>query len=405
MCYSIPISWRNVFGGSFADIPLPWFYILGIFLVAFIFFKYFYKSRIDGYGRALAGLVTLEALVLGAILLLATGNNFFNESLGQFLTLSFYNLILFFCLVKGPLIGQPEMNRIRKAYLLSGLVTSIGIILQFVFHRFAGITLGNIDYAKDRILYGFMFIDISAGTLYLASTALMAIIYADKYMERRIIPYISAALMIIAAAITSSRTGIAAFIATLFLYMLSKKGIYQKLFGITTAGIFILVSFFFFSLVRPMNNASSYILDGSGRIQGYLIGLEFFMKSPFLGTGFSRSFTSILMGGIPVPHFSLLQYLVQTGIVYTGMVFGVIAYAQMLAIKKSFIEGWILLLTMIGSCLIPDIFSSRFIIIILMVIFIQESYSMENNINKEISHNYLAGENNGKDPYSVYTNI
>lgn len=375
MCYCIPISWRNIFGGSFADIPLPWFYILGGLLIVILMFIKIKKAKTSGYGRLLVEIVTFTLILLGIIPLLITKRDFFHESMGQFITLTFYNIILFFSIVKGPLIDSLEVNKIRNAYTLSGFVTSLGIIIQFFTHRFIGITLGNIEYALNRILYGFMFIDISSGTLYLASTAFMTIIFADKYMNRKISSYIQAIVIIIATAITSSRTGGVAFFITLGIYLLFKKGVFKKFLGVVVGGMFLLTSLYFFNIVRPMDNISAYVLNSSGRMNGYLVAIKIFMENPLLGTGFSRTYTSFLMGGMPLPHFSILQYLVQTGLVYTGMIFGVILYAQILAIKKSFLEGWILLLTIIGSCFIPDIFSSRFIIVVLITIFIQENHS------------------------------
>lgn len=373
MCYCIPISWRNIFGGSFKDIPLPWFYILGGILIVCIWFKSFYKKTISGYDRLVAGIVTLILTFLGIIPLIITPRDFFNEGIGQFITLSFYNIILFSSIVKGPLINCDEVNQVREAYFLSGFITSLGVIFQFLVHRIIGITIGNILYALNRVIYSFMFLDISSGTLYLASTAFMMIIFADKSRSRKMFLYLSAILTIVATAITSARTGIVAFLITICLYSVSKKGIFKKFTGILLVGFSLFASLYFLGIVRPMSTAFDYFLNSSGRIEGYLLALEIFIKNLFLGTGFSRTYTSFLMEGLPVPHLSILQYLVQTGIIYTGMIFGVILYAQILSIKRSFIEGWVLLLTIIGSCFIPDIFSSRFIIIILITIFIQKT--------------------------------
>jgi|LFRM01.1.fsa_nt_gb hypothetical protein len=383
MCYCIPISWRNIFGGSFATLPIPWFYILGAVLIVHLFFKKFYKKSIRGYGRALTSIGSLILIFLALVPLLMTKHEFFSESIGQFITLGFYNIILFFAIVKGPLMDNYETQRVRLAYMLSGFVTSIGIIIQFVFHRFTGVALGNIGYALNRVIYGFMFMDISNGTLYLVTTAFMMLLYADKYSRKKILFYMGTVFVLAAAAITSARTGIISFFLVFGIYILfNNKGLFSRIKGIITGSIILLVTFYFFNIVRPMDNVVSYMLNSSGRIQGYIIAFNIFLKNFFIGTGFGRSYTSLLMGGVSMPHFSVLQYLVQTGIVYTSIIFGVILYAQILAIKKHFIEGWLLLLTMVGSCFIPDIFSSRFIILIMLMIFLQQSGCKSNYLLK-----------------------
>jgi len=371
MCYSIPISWRNIFGGSFASLPVPWFYIIGALLALRLVMIKSPISKKMKWSTVFLVLVQISVVFLSLGPLAITkyqSSIYFTEAVGQFITLSFYNILILLCIAKGSLLEEKDMFRLRQAYVFGGLITSIGVIIQFSLHYFGGILIGNIEFALNRVLYLFMFIDISSGSLYLISTAFMMILFKNDFKMSRSSYILTVGTIVIATSITSARTGIISFFIVFSLYLFSKKGILKKLTGFASYIVLLFVVLTFFSFVRPMDNSINYVINSSGRISGYKIAWDLFVSNPIIGTGFGRTHTFHLMGGRAIPHLTFLQYLVQTGIIYTTLIFGIIFYALIKSWKNSIKEGWVLLLTLVGSFFIPDIFSSRFILIVMLFI-------------------------------------
>ena len=379
MCIAIPISWRNILGGSFGTLPINWFYIIGAIYILAVFFKHSLKNIKESPERTWLRRIILLTVLLSIIPLLRS--HYLKEGLGQFITLTFYNAVLFVSIMGGPFLDKEARNSVLLAFGYSGLVTSLGIIMQALIYLSFNLEIGVIRLMGKRISYAFMFDDLSTGSLFLAVAAFAFYLLSEEDNKKRFIYYGLAIINVIGSALTSARTGLIALLFTALLHLLLKPATKQeKIKGIVIFGLFCLITFSFFQMVRPMAKTTSYIVSDSGRIAGYIEGLKIFIKNPLLGVGFGRTYLSTIMG-MPMPHFTLIQYLAQTGVFYTLILFGAILYALYYAFKNSPTLFWLLLVTMIGSCVIPDIFSSRILIIIMALIFAEKGLVSEPDCN------------------------
>lgn len=369
MCYSIPLSWRNIFGGEYGDLPVSWFYLIGVLLaVHLILIKNEIKLK-----PSLAKLSVIIGMILifSIIPLLITNTSFIKQGVSQFIILCFHHVVILIAILKGNIISKDNILRIEKSYVAVGLVTSLGIITQFILFQL-GFTIGTIRYFYNRQMFHFLFSDVSHATLYLATTSLLSIqlLSSDKKINKfkyTVIPIIT----LIGAAITSARTGLIVFFVVYITYILfGQNGIVKKVISLVAGAIALFGAIAFSQVVRPQSSIYNALFDSSGRTAGYDVAIGMFLEKPFFGYGFSRDYIAGLMNAA-IPHFSFLQYLIHAGVFYTVMIFGVIVFAYFYAKKYKMNESWIILLTVIGTCLVPDIFSTRYITLIILIVFLK----------------------------------
>lgn len=363
ICYSIPLSWRNIFGGEYGELPITWFYLLGaIFAVYLICLR---KEVIISKNQSGLVLALTIVLIYNFIPLILTPLNYISSGVSQFIILTFHHLLLLIVILKGRVLEHENLRYIEHTYVKVGMLTSIGILTQFFLYQY-GITIGEIDYYLNRESFRFLFSDVSHSSLYLITCAFLAVLLLNK-THSKIQLYSSIFLILTAAAVTSARTGLTVFFILFILFVLLKqKGLIKQVltavFG-TIAGI---VALSFFRLVRPSQQDFNDIT--SGRDEGYLKAIDLVFDKPFLGYGFSKEYIVDLTNE-PIPHFSFLQYIVHGGIPYALLIFGIIVYILFYALKNSPNQSWLILGILIGTSLIPDIFSARYVTVIMIIIF------------------------------------
>ena len=84
LCYTWSSSWRNIFGGSFADIPIPWFYLIGLVIV--LYFVFNRKFRIQKKLFIMLWIL----ITLGLIPVIISAD--FREAITEYITLLFFIL-------------------------------------------------------------------------------------------------------------------------------------------------------------------------------------------------------------------------------------------------------------------------------------------------------------------------
>lgn len=378
MCYSVPLSWKNILGGDYGDLPITWFYLIGVLLAIHLLLI---KKDII-LKSSLARLVVLIVLIMiySLVPLLITNTNYLMQGISQFITLTFHHVIILIVILKGNIISESNIFQIEKSYVSAGLITSLGIITQFMLFN-AGVVIGDIQYLNNRQMFQFLFSDVSHATLYLATTAFLSIQLLNSgqtngKFKSLLVPII----ILIGAAVTSARTGLIVFFGVFALYILiGQKGIVKKIGSIITGIIALIGGIFIFQQVRPQDDISEALFDSSGRTEGYKIAIDMFMDKPFLGYGFGREYISDLMNAA-IPHLSFLQYLIHAGFGYTVMIFIVIGFAFFYAKKFKMNESWLILLTLIGTCLIPDIFSTRYITLLIVIVFLRKTFTVSKKV-------------------------
>jgi hypothetical protein len=389
MCYSIPLSWRNVFGGDYGELPIAWFYLFGLLLIIHLLSM---KKDIK-LNRSMftLGLIIFFVILFSIIPLLITNSNYFSQGLSQFIILSFHSIIVLVALLKGRVISETNLLYIEKSYIKAGLFSSIGIIVQYVLFKF-GTTIGVVEFFLNRQSFYFLFSEPSHASLYLVTTAFLSIQLLSN-QKSKIKSWLTPIIILIGAAITSARTGLVVFFALYMMYIfVGQKGVTRKLVSAFLGVVGLFGAYSLYTSVRQQSGIKDILFSTSERDVGYEIAINMFKEKPLLGYGFSRDYISSLMGQ-PIPHFSFLQYLIHGGVFYTLMLFGVIGATYLYAKRNRMHESWLILLTVLGTCLIPDIFSTRYITLLMVLVF------LKNNLNTEEvfeSSNQLSGIQTGR---------
>lgn len=372
MCYSIPLSWRNIFGGDYGSLPISWFYILGAILMLHLVIlkKPIHLNKAD-----------FRVFILSIIVIIFTfipliNSAYISQALSQFITVQFHNILILIVILKGNFINKEDYNLIQKSYIFAGLLASSGVLIQYILFQ-QGIIIGDINYLNNRTSFNFLFSDASHSSLYFATTAFLAILYTNNQGDsnHNFNYYLITIITLLGAAATSARTGLIVFFFVFFIYILiGQRGAVKKIlftfFGVLAG----LGAIKIFLTIRPQTSLSSAILDSSNRTFGYDIALNLFYEKPIFGYGFGRDYLANLMG-TSIPHLSFLQYMLQAGFIYAILIFLIIIFALFRAKKLKLSESWLLIVTLIGTCLVPDIFSTRYITLLMAMIFLYSHYN------------------------------
>lgn len=364
MCYTVPVAWRSVFGGSFASLPVPWFYIMGVvFILSLLLSK---TIKVEKNVRTGMTVSLTAIIILGTIQLWRSID--FNDALKEYITLSFYFLVLIFSVICSGLLSKEDYDRVIKAYILTCFMTAIFIIIQFAAARYMGIILGHLYLAaNNRTGYGLMFEDLSSASIYLATAAFMAFLQLKQY-KKYLIVFI---VIFLGMTASSARTGLIALVVTVLLYTVTRRGFIKKTILFTVCILISIVGLNIYNIVRPGISSDTLFYD-NGRYLSYTAAIDIFLQKPFLGAGFG-DMTLVYLTGTTNPHFSFLKILTQTGIIYTSLFIGIIVYTLRTAYKDNKkTEMWVLLLSITGACFVPGLFSSRFFTVLMSLVYLRK---------------------------------
>lgn len=372
LCYTWSSSWRNIFGGSFAEIPIPWFYVIGLVIVIYILvFKKLSIQR--GMFFLLSALITL-----GFISLIIS--NDFSEAITDYITLLFLYTVIGTVQFAKICIKESGYFSVLKSLVYANFITCIAIIIQFIIQYFLGynfingsqtVLLGNV-----RIVSSLMFGDISSATICLGIGILIVVLDFKRFKH----PYLISSVIVGGIALSSARTGFITLIITCIIYIVFSKDSFNKIKVILIsilAGFIGMISYF---SVRGISTIDT-LLDDNGRFIGYISSFNIWSEHPVFGIGFGDKYLSFLMN-MPVPHFSLLKILTQTGIIYFICLILLLIKFYRLSISSQFSYGkYMFIHSMIGALFIPGIFSARFLTIVLIVIILQRKIKIKQTFN------------------------
>lgn len=373
---SIPLSFTSVVNGSYGDIPLSWFNIFIFFLALVTILKRLKNNRLKFNYLSIFALFMMFISLLP--LLVASS---FSDGLKQYLNIS----MVFLVVILGSLIKEKltleENENLLSYYILGTYIAAIGVIIQFIFINFVNEGVGYYsEFGVNRKAYAFLFSDFSFLSLYLASGATMVFLKGVNYYKSTFRWGFLIIILLIASLITSARTGIAAFLMVLVVYSLGRllvllsKGSVKSILLLLFNGVILAGSYFVLNRVRIGD-----LSGDSGRFDINITAFEVFMQNPFLGLGFGVSSYAQSIGTIP--HNILFQLLAQGGIVFMLpliiflFVIAVISYKK----NKVLFGGYVTIL--FGALFIPDIFNSRFLTGIILLISV---YSSMNKIKEKM---------------------
>lgn len=355
MNLTLPISFRSITGTPFADLPLPWFYVLGfVFFVVTLNNLKHSKNSILSFSLALLIILSLVPLFISKNL---------EEGFKEMMTYVFFYLMLFAACNTSIVFSEKELSVFYDTFVFGCLFSALGIFYQYFYYINFGVEKFRVEYyGGGRVFLGFLFYDMSTVSLYMVTGALMMIVRNDG---NRIVNYLKSIMIVVGAAASSARTGFVVYVIFVSLYiMFSKKrdvkSLFVSIFLILVLAGASLIAFSLMGQVRDASAGLSFLMDDNGRFNTYSDGVEMFLNNPFTGAGFDMPSQLSAMNKM-VPHFALINILGQTGFIYTLVIMGVLValYNRTRLLKDETLK-WSILISYAGSCLVPGFFSARY---------------------------------------------
>ena len=362
---SIPLSFIDIFGNPYGESLISWFNIFFLIAVITYLLKYSIIKKIYFDHLSLLSLLLIMISIIPVII----GGNFF-DGLKQYINI----IVSFLLIVIGNSfkynISDRDRDTLKIDYISATIITAIGLIIQIFFIQILNIEIGNYNFFGGyRHAYGFLFADYSFLSLYLSSGAMMLYSFDKKniFPRGRFILYFG--LILVTSILTSARTGIVAFIAVFIFYNLPniltliKKGSIKSISIISGIILMIFSSYFLVDKTRGIAKFSD-----SGRMALNRKAFGVFKENPFLGIGFgSTNYEGML------PHNLLFQYLAQGGLLFTIPLILFLLIVVWTAYKrdKSLVPP--LMCVLLGSFFVPNIFDSRFVPILFLLISIKKT--------------------------------
>jgi len=354
---SIPLSFTNIFGSPYATMAISWFNIFFIIIIITYFLKYVITNK--AYLNFMS-MLSAFILVVSLLPVLRANNSF--AALKQYINLAVSFLLLIIGNSFKREVTQPQLDILKFDYIISTIITAIGIIIQIIFVQILKIEVGNYKFFGGyRHAYGYLFADYSFLSLYLVSGAMMLYFY-DKNIKKIRLIYV--VFLLITSILTSARTGIVSFIVIFIIWsilnvlnLLMKKS--PKGFTIIVGDIILFsVSYLLVSKTRNI-----HMFSDSGRRKLNSKAFNIFLENPYLGIGFG---TTNYKGMLP--HNLFFQSLSQGGLVYTIPLLIFLVVLLWEAYKKDISMLPVLAVVLFGSLFIPNIFNSRFFPVLMMLL-------------------------------------
>jgi hypothetical protein len=370
---SIPLSFRDIFGNPYGASIISWFNIFLLIILITYLIKYHFTVK-HIFSNFLS-LLSLLLIIIGLIPILGVRDYY--DAIKQYINIVVpFGLIIIGNSLKDN-INDNNIEVYKLDYILSAFISAIGVIIQIFFVQILNVTIGNYRFLGGyRHAYGFLFSDYSFLSLYLTSGAIMLYSLRNKYSFTKKMWPVYFVLLLFTSIFTSARTGIAAFIVVFIFYniprayMLLKEGSKKKAIIIILEIILIVViSYLLINEIRGIAKFSD-----SGRMELNKRAWEIFMENPILGIGFGGA---NYIGTLP--HNILFQYLAQGGLVFTIPLIVFLLFTLWLSYKNDCDLFYTLVCILLGSLFIPNIFDSRFLPVIYLLLSLKVN---QDEINK-----------------------
>uniref|UniRef100_UPI0040579FD1 O-antigen ligase family protein n=1 Tax=Agathobacter sp. TaxID=2021311 RepID=UPI0040579FD1 len=351
---AIPTSFLSVLGTSYGELPINWFSIGVLLLLVYIVIK----KRVNGTYL----LLIIMYIVFFLISFTQTENYISAIKQGITIFLFLLSFIIGYSFKKS---FYNCISLIQKVYMASVLGTAFQIILQYIYQILFGQTVGRYSVWVSRVAYSGLFTDYSFASLYLGTGCLFALImyFELKSIKLRNLMCLEV-LLLFPLILTTARTGLYTTIVVCALYILLKfKNHIKKIVPVIIVG-FILIPYMWDIFLQLRTNKN--IFDSSGRLESYFKALEIFEENILIGIGFGIE-NWVEQTNIVIPHNFIIQYLGQFGLLGS---FIILTFLMVFLVKDFNWKGemkWLFFLTMFGSMFIPDIVSSRFLFVIVIL--------------------------------------
>ncbi len=364
MIYSWSCGWMNIFGKTVESMHLPFIYLIGFAIV--MYGIYVNRTNYDKSDLLLVViLVTLEAVTI-----ILHNSDSLSGALTEVITFVFVFAVAISIKSLDVTITQKEYDGVLKSYVNANIFTAIGItvqaVIQIVFEYNFIYGVDTVYLGQTRIITSLLFLDASSASIFVA----IAVFVLIKEYKRFKFAIPKMVIILVGITLTSTRTGIVSLFILLGLFALFyRERIGTKLLKITGIAVLGLVTLYALESVRVIEEGM--LLDDTGRVEGYIAALELYFNSDILfGVGYGRDMLYYLTGE-PVPHFVLLKFLVQGGLLHL-IVLLIYLVKQFFETPKVGIGRYLFIGTAIGSCFIPDIFAAKFLVIYMAIMYFEQ---------------------------------
>ena len=362
MAYTWQISWINIFGKPTSELQLPWFYILGMFVVIYGFINI---KNCLGKLYDVAPVILFSVLIIVILYPLVISRSF-SIGMKEMGIIGFFVAVLFVSFLHSDSIGKVAYKYFKTAMIWAVIMSSVFIILQYVLFKAAGIALFKMSIRRSFSGYQTSFYllmeDHSSSTIMLGC----AIFYIlDRLHKKNWWYYIPALIVIfISMAVTSRRSSTITLIIVIGVFVLFHyRSVAKRILFSVILGLFSLIMMYYLLIVRPVSYLSQ-ILDDNGRFDGYLAALDIIIKHPF-GIGYDDDYLTSFMPHNISPHNTILRWAAMGGVLFAAILVGLVIYCLRTARKKKHpSEYWAIFYSFFAANLIPDILAARFFVII-----------------------------------------
>lgn len=356
MILSILGSFLSILGTPTSIFPLSWFIVFSLLLFFYslkrVKKKYFFAILLFLLicmfsifkSVTIIGLIKQAMMIILFMLSFIIGNNMSNDK------------------EKHVLFKTSE-----KLYLISVISYTLQIFAQYISNNYLHIAIGNISYmGTGRISYAALFSDYSFSSLYIVSGMMILLIWVYKRQIKLLYFFTCIVYLGIGTLIVNARTGLYAFVAVSIVFLLINFKINIG-FTIVIAIAAIIVFPKILTIILAGRGGQS-LFDSSNRLELIIESIPVIFNNLLFGVGLGLD-TVVKYTGT-VPHNLIVQYLVQLGFIgIIPLVFFFLELFKKINIKKN--STWVLFVILLGAMFIPDIVSSRFLNIFVILFFLE----------------------------------
>lgn len=367
LCHTWQISWINIFGDPTTTLQLPWFYVIGVFIVLYALFN------IKKLAASQIGSSVLIAFISAFLLFLYPLFRSYSvrEGLKEFIMIGFFLALTFIAALFSSTVPAECKKHIENAFIFAVAVTGALLIFQFVYYNITGsaifkFSVGQYFGAKMNSAKLLME-DTSCSTIMLGCGVFYML---DRLNKKNWFLYGTLLLItVVGLAFTTRRTSVISLVIVLVPYVfLHYKGTLKKSVMLLIVALTVGVMITYLLVARPVDDISQ-ILDENGRMAYYRNSLRVFLENP-LGIGYDNQYLADAVGGV-IPHNTVIRWLVMGGFPFALAMTAVMFLILRESYKKRMTsEFWMLLYAVFACNLIPDILNARFFVILCMTVFL-----------------------------------
>ena len=391
MIYSIPLSFISINGSVDTYVFFNWFNIFsGLYLMNRVWGTVRQEKR-----NKLNDTITISFLLsfLGLIVSFLVNKDTPAGNASAQLFIILYYLFIAFMVYQAELSNKRyrlDNEKLYKEYNETLLIVSVFVIAQFILYKYFSFAFGRIElFGGNRVAFGFLNFDYSFLSLYIFSGVFFLFKRVYEYQKINAFAFVNVLLLVLASVITSARTGIIALViigsVLIALHLLFFNTFKLSLFK--RGLIFSMSAIALFMIVYLVGSKRGFY--GSGRSESFVLAFEAIQRNVVFGNGLLYHVMNI------IPHNFFLQYWLQTGLIFLMPISVLLFLITFKTRKYNSMVFYNLCIILMGAMFIPDILTSRFLLV--MIIMAVYSYNEMSELNQveRVAHLVNSGGYSG----------